>query len=106
MHIQNDFTFTFNCFLQAKYKERYEDEITIVLTIAPESKPDVTLTPATMLEHAMLWNAPRAFHEQPRVQALMTKFREDLANELLFYQCHFPVRAGFPSNKYVRNLLV
>ncbi|HEV7737202.1 MAG TPA: hypothetical protein VGO47_07515, partial [Chlamydiales bacterium] len=57
-------------FFQAKYKERYEDEITVVITIAPESKPDATLTPNVMLEHAMLWNSPCAFHEQPCVQAL------------------------------------
>ncbi|HEV7736100.1 MAG TPA: hypothetical protein VGO47_01845, partial [Chlamydiales bacterium] len=88
---------------QAKYKERYEDEITVVITIAPESKPDATLTPDVMLEHGVLWNSPRAFHEQPRVQALMAKFREDLANELLLHQHNFPIRAGFPQNKYVRH---
>jgi hypothetical protein len=49
----------------------------------------------------MLWNSPRAFHEQPQVQALIQKFREDLANELLNHQQNFPVRAGLPSDKFV-----
>lgn len=72
-----------------------------MITIAPESRPNHVLTPDALLDHAMLWNSPRAFHEQPQVQALIQKFREDLANELLNHQQNFPVRAGLPSDKFV-----
>jgi hypothetical protein len=91
---------------QAKYKERYEDSIVIVLEISPESVPGKTITPSVIRANNMIWNVPHAFYNMPEVQDLMERMRRDLSVFLLPYMQDFLRRAGLPSDKYVSIRLV